>query len=683
MKPHKKTTQHKSHEFNAAWGLVTLHNATTREVLDYLNIPSLPFPVPDKLTYKDFLLIKEYVLGKREYSIDQLYNTKDFVIESQTYAHIKESRARIAELCANILPPRNPKQVCKLLYFQDEAAMLSLYMILQQNIQGILLRAKTGTGKTFYGGQLIRWLRDLNFHKDCLSPYPYLWLTKASIVDQTTEDLENEFGLRVPQDVLVMNYEALATSKGRQSFIDVSVKVEHGEEIVKYSWNEMIKPKFVLRDECHVEKNPKSTTFKLGYAFNDHIGDSVQVRMSATPASRLVSFTNFAVSTRLTYSFGLGISAPLGNNSVKSFLEEIAQPDKPEEFSRPAMKRFLKRTGKYIVGFKNVRQKFHATNTIEYMSFANKDEETRYMLCIEKYAERIKKIRGEADPSSAAIQELVALMIMQQETEIIRCEKKLPLYMYNAVSNGMAAVAACKYKTSIAKAIMALHTEYGVSREEISLIWGGDSSMSGTGPRYDKEYIQRLVRGEEGEVTKGLLQKILRQLQLDAAGLTDIPPELDLGIQDRKTRWREIKRFQGGPSEPQRTKYCFFTFGVGGAGLSLHHRYNHTLPRRFFASPVWNEMEWIQAFGRCDRITMLSDVVQSALLYKNTIEPQVYGRCMQKGQCLEEVVSHSDLVDDKLLDQILELSGNMIDEEDDERGGELFDEIEDNNEESE
>jgi len=690
MPPPKKLSkaQQLRHQFNSAWSLVTFHNASTKEVLEHLGITAkLPFALPDKgLTWEDFTKIKEYVLAEPEPDFDELYHTKDFLVESETPQHQRDSRQLIHDRALPYLPARNPAQKAELLYFQQEAAELAMYQVLgPPKMHGFYLRAKTGTGKTYFGGQFIRWMKDIGYVKDCLSPYPIAWFTKASIVDQTTEDLENEFGL-TGQDVLILNYEALATTKGRQLFIDVEVKIEHGEEVVYYTWNPVTCPWICIFDEAHTEKNPGSKQFRLRHALNDmekypFVWDKLlQVRMSASPFSRLVSATNFVVSTRMPYSYGL--HKTINNKTVRTFIADIAAPAKPEEYSRPAIRKLLKRVHPYILGFKNVRQKFTAHNRVEYMDFDNHLDQEDYNKCMEEYLERIAKIRGNQELRNSEFQELVALMVMQMKAEIIRCRTKAPRLMYEAVRSGKAAVMACKYIASIAKCLMQLHNDYGVTREEVSLIWGGDAALANQNekPKYTKEYIQALIKGQTGEeITEKILKDILKYLQLEQNGLTEIPPEMDLGKQSRKQRWREIKRFQGGPNEPQITRYCFFTFGAGGAGLSLHHRYPHTLQREMFASPVWNEMDWLQAFGRCDRINMLSDVTQSALLYKGTIEPAVYGRCVAKGQCLNEVVQRSDMnVSEEMLAKILAMSEVMIDEDDDERGDDLFDEIDNN-----
>jgi hypothetical protein len=91
-------------------------------------------------------------------------------------------------------------------------------------------------------------------------------------------------------------------------------------------------------------------------------------------------------------------------------------------------------------------------------------------------------------------------------------------------------------------------------------------------------------------------------------------------------------------------------------------------------------MEMNQALGRCPRLTSLSDTEQWVLLYAGTIEIAVLARVNHKTQCLRTVIEHSESSDgdNKLLNQILELSGALVDEDDEDSdlGHEVFEEHE-------
>jgi len=180
---------------------------------------------------------------------------------------------------------------------------------------------------------------------------------------------------------------------------------------------------------------------------------------------------------------------------------------------------------------------------------------------------------------------------------------------------------------------------------------------------------KKTKRQEQKEViTKSsMMMELLGELGMDLDELTlgdvedyvdDVPDDtisagLRLGIQSIPERQREIDCFQSGKSQ-----YCMFTFGAGGAGLSLHHSEPKLKPRRGYHAASYNEMETEQAFGRGHRINSLSDTEQSILVFRNTIEQKVLGRMFQKKNCLDVVMRHTDesVYHDREADDILAIT---------------------------
>jgi hypothetical protein len=353
--------------------------------------------------------------------------------------------------------------------------------------------------------------------------------------------------------------------------------------------------------------------------------------------------------------------------------KRLAFPGKPEEYNKEAIKRLLKDYDSYIVGFKNVRKKFHAINREVIIDFRTAEDKQKYMRAFEDYQIALGKIDASGSKAKGILR-LVELLKFRQAAELLRAED-FAESMAADVKKGYAAVCACNFKPSIAKTMFILFTKYRVPRHEMSVIWGGDSAFGTvTEDKYSKEEIKGILKKAVTEdIPKRVLDEILKQLQYEAAGIGEMPRELDLGIQSRAKRWEDIKRFQDGKS-----LYCFFTFGAGGAGLSLHHKYEHTRPRRCYVAPTYNEMEMNQALGRCPRLTSLSDTEQAILLYRGTIEVAVLQRVNIKSQSLQTVIEHTEFIpnEDKMLAEILELSGVKTEEEDDDLGHEVFEEHE-------
>ena len=115
------------------------------------------------------------------------------------------------------VPARNPLQKCTLYPFQEREAKKIWNHLIHKGNSGAMLRMNVGDGKTFVFGQVCRWLHDSGWvekHKG-FAIFPVVVLTKATIVEQTSRDLEDEFGLKVPEEVLVINYDSLRASFGK------------------------------------------------------------------------------------------------------------------------------------------------------------------------------------------------------------------------------------------------------------------------------------------------------------------------------------------------------------------------------------------------------------------------------------------------------------------------------------
>lgn len=165
-----------------------------------------------------------------------------------------------------------------------------------------LLLSGVGTGKTFMAGECISKLLDSNWAMSigCLAPFPFLVVTKASVVEQFKSDLSYRFGIDCENgEVLVTNYEQLRAKFGEQ-FIKEETVVVQGEPEIKLTWKPYVHPAFIVWDECHSLKNDSSTQHKIAMACNDaHLsGKLYQLFMSATPFTRISDTKCFTISCR-------------------------------------------------------------------------------------------------------------------------------------------------------------------------------------------------------------------------------------------------------------------------------------------------------------------------------------------------------------------------------------------------
>jgi hypothetical protein len=569
------------------------------------------------------------------------------------------------------LPP-NKRIKCFLYWFQKKAVKQLLAGIVDGQInrqtstvltshvsyyhtkRGQQLIAGTGTGKTFIIGATLAYLLESKFHQGkTFSPWPYVVITKASVVEQTKRVLEKHFSIDTITEVQVIGIDQLRSKFGGR-FLKQEIVHEEGEAHRKWMWRPYINPILMIWDESHALKNLDSQQSQIGQAYNDILDNTWQIFSSATPYTRVIEAKCFAVSTRVPYKFGFANEAPLLNTHFNDFAKQIADPASPEEYSPAAVERLTEKLEDYIVRVKGVKPQFKAKNHIQMIGFATPEEKVYYEQAWERYQERKAKLEGEEGAGvNSKFLILVEMLKFSQAAELCRAPHIAKL-MWQSVAAGKAAVAAVKFKQTIIKAVDILVNNYNVSRDQISLIWGGGQTKL-----TKKQKAKKALMENEGALAAMEAQGItLEDLDLDDVEVLEqkaLDPSLRLGNQDPKERQREIDRFQSGKSV-----YCMYTFRAGGVGLSLHHtdeltteKVRHkpsgyaveedipkipTRPRINFVAPTYSAIELVQGLGRCPRLTSLSDTEQILLFYRGTIEERIARIVAAKLRCLTKVV---------------------------------------------
>lgn len=550
---------------------------------------------------------------------------------------------------------KSEKEKSKLFWFQKRDAKIALDKILNEKLRAVLLLGGVGTGKTYIVAAILRRLLDANWHKQYTrSPYPYIYVTKASIVEQTKRVLEKQFSI-TSSDVLVINIDQLRSKFG-EMFIDEKIVFDHGQEYCKRTWRDFVYPCMIIWDECQALKNADSQQSQIAQSFNE-LPDTFQIFASATPFTRVIEAKCFSVATRVPYKFGIGDSSPLTNEHWTSFAKEIASPAEPEEHSPAAIDRLMDKLDKYVIRVKGVHPQYHALNSVQMIDFDTEEDRQFYYTAYERFLKEKAKIEAMEGISGgqSRFMILVEMLKFRQAAELCRA-RHLAKAMWEAVNvHHQAAVCAVNFKQTITKIVKILHDDFNVSREEVSLIWGGGAKA----PTKKQKLKAKL------EANKDILA------QLTAAGISfsDIDlddveaqaekeehdPSLKLGIQSLKERNHEIKKFQSGKS-----LYCLYTFRAGGVGLSLHHTDEYTtqkvrhkesgyaveedialIPTRqrvTFVAPTWSAIELVQGLGRAPRLTSLSDTPQVLIFYRGTIEERVAHIVSMKLRCLSKVV---------------------------------------------
>jgi hypothetical protein len=557
------------------------------------------------------------------------------------------------------------------LYEHQKYASVDIFdrMFGPSGVRAIALSAATGTGKTFIIGQVLRWALDNGYpDKHSMSPFPIVYVTKASIVEQTERVLRNQFGINTISEVVVTNYDQFRSRFG-ETFLKKETYVEQGIEYTKYVWKKFIHPIILVLDEFQSTKNKDSTQSTIFQEFNELDDPNIKVICaSATLFTRVIEAQVFVAATKIPWSNGIS-SLPITNRNFHEFAKWIADPALPEEYSPSAVNRLMHYMDDYVVYVKNVRSKFHAKNGVELIEFDNDRDKAYYEEAWDRFMEEKSKI--EANPSISNSKFLIAVQMLKfsQAAEFVRTPYLAREMYWDVVRDGKASVAAVKYQPTIAKIVMHLTQDYNVPRDQISLIWGGSAGFNSGAEKYTdaeiKEILKLTALGEK-EYPKKVIKEILAQLSAKAAGLGEIPEGLRLGPQSRAARQAEIDRFQSG-----KALYNIFTFKAGGIGLSLHHTDEMTefkcrkteagwpidediprvptRPRRTRLAPVYSAIELVQGLGRAPRLTSLSDTIQTMVFYAGTIEEEIAAKVSVKLKCLREVVRAKESWEDIIL----------------------------------
>ena len=331
------------------------------------------------------------------------------------------------------------------------------------------------------------------------------------------------------------------------------------------------------------------------------------------------------------------------NETWNFFAEAVSTKGDPQMHSPAAMERLMRAFKDDVIRMRTPSGKFHARNKCVEIAFPNDAGRRFYEQAFERYLE--EKARVSETPSMGRMQQLVAENKFLAAADLVRAEV-LAVEGDRAVKDGYAAVLVCRNRPTIAKLVRLFTSpQFGYTRDDISLIWGGDDLYSKSA-RLTAEQIRSIlddmaVGKPVSSKNKKLLTRQLQESAEDTLLVESSDNNLRLGNQNKKQRQSEIDRFQTG-----KTKICIFTYSAGGVGLSLHHTDHDDLgnpvvlrPRRTFLGPTYSAQDFVQGLGRAHRsIFSLSDTIQTIMFFSGTIEMKVMRIVSKKLKCLSKVI---------------------------------------------
>lgn len=216
----------------------------------------------------------------------------------------EEVRAEIKkeEVDPYTIPFTSPKQVAKLMIHQTRAVHALVQKVYIEKKRCVLLESPVGSGKTFIYGAFLRYLDDRKFIEEnqCMSPWPFCIVTKASVVEQTKRVMRDQFGLDMNYKCHVINVEQLRARFG-EYLLDEKTTVRQGIEETEWVWKPMTHPIVLIIDESQFAKNEDSTQSEIIQALSNLPADRRIhiICSSATPFTRIVEARYFAVNTHM------------------------------------------------------------------------------------------------------------------------------------------------------------------------------------------------------------------------------------------------------------------------------------------------------------------------------------------------------------------------------------------------
>jgi len=520
----------------------------------------------------------------------------------------------------------------------------------QPNPRALLQNGITGSGKTVVACAVIDRFIAEGKHLPTADfplplPFPILWITVGNAVVQTERSLEDVgLGHLLGTVIHVISYDELSTETGQGRFCQTLKEPDPFDPetiVTTYKWKASACPRFLILDEAHSVQNTDARRTKILQAMDETervlrnpLSGNPLINMralylTATPVERVSDARMFVCMTDLIYQ-GQRITYENFNTSFANLVAE-GNPDKVTAIASERLFSVLKHR---VIELPRCKWKHKAINSCRFYDFLMPTARQHYQASWERHQERCEKMGK--DPEAGA--EYTSLIIFAREVEPIRADNIIP-EMYDNVRQGRTSVMATRFTGSIIKSVFLLMDSYGVSRDEISIIWGGRKNIKPDRILTQADLADILREYSDGIVPPEIMRLIKRNLewQEDKLLFGDADEEKQdaryarlqalglIGVQTKLKRQAEIDKFQSG-----RARYCFFTAQSGGTGLSLHHASDQTAQRYLWATPIYSGKEFTQMMGRCPRRPSWSDSIQYVCLMNGTVESEHVGPILDK-----------------------------------------------------
>lgn len=554
----------------------------------------------------------------------------------QTWKATAEARAEAANIAALRVSAAKPKltvaqttdTIGKVTLFPEQQSVYEAIrdaFWVNRRTRIAVQDGETGSGKTFVAAALIHhavqnklWLdKDLSSLPFDL-PYRILVLTPKTVVESYKRVLE-DFGLgrHIGHTVMVTSYSQMTASFGGLFYKEVIDPWAEDDE-PKIQINQAFAPFLLITDEAHRLNNYGTKQTKFAMALANMQQPPYILAMSATPWVTINHSRFVVVASRRKY-FGMSVNE--GNFNL--FAKQLA--DRPEKPNIEASKRLRAQLADIIFSFPRVKWRSKAINQVLIVDFEKEAHRRAADAAYEVFLERKRKA-GE-NTKFGRFEEFIALGQYRKAVEPFR----VPAMVERALEDikaGKAAVIGAAFRKTVADAVFRL-TQNGLTRNDISVIWGGKREWNKRLLLTDEEREAMLQRAMAGEMLDPFEVRQLRETldyqseriladesAEEQAARLEVQKALGLlGTQSAAQRQVEIDRFQSGES-----KVCLFTLAAGGVGLSLDQCRPELRPRVGYFTPSYSGPEFKQALGRTIRRATVEDVYQYMCYMRGTVE---------------------------------------------------------------
>lgn len=509
-----------------------------------------------------------------------------------------------------------------------------------------------GSGKTHIAAAVCNYLFDikkiLNDPMSMLKLHPVMIFTPKGVVETWRRILvRHGLGEYVNNRKIYIFSNGEFTASVGDTFCPLIEDPSTGETF--FRWERFLTPDFVILDEYHNYIRPTSIRTKRILALGKAMSPRRMLLMSATPAEKVNDLRTFCILADTNF-----LDMKVDEESFSRFARALDK--EPHRNNREGVKRARAAISSHIFSLPYVKPRFKAVNLVWLVDFISDAHKRIYKTAHDRYIEVCAK--SGKNTSWGSFERFIELNNYRKTVEPLRAPHLAERAANNFRSGKLATAIGCAYKETVAEVVFQLVDRYNISRDNISIIWGGKRQYK-TDDLLTREEIDSILKGQQGWQHLISDRQLLRRVRLTLKYLQDqFEHDEDanqqahrherlrelglLGKQNDNTRQIEIDNFQDGT-----TKICIFTLASGGVGLSFDRDKEGLLPREGLFTPVYNGKEFQQVLGRLVRRASLSDANQYITMMRNTVEEFHVAPILDaKLKCIAEITNRSfDIID--------------------------------------